>query len=166
MWVDFDVRGQQQMHFFRFIWITDSYFGLEQWLQVFHAAFHLTRHELMDSNRVDYLWITVMFFISCLNSNSDGTHSLQRIHWWASYVMQNFSKSVLMNKEINLHLRWPEGECIFSTFVIFIFWANYSFKVRLRVRCGVKFTLRLEQQTLKDATKHSSEDHCADTHTV
>ncbi len=22
-------------------------------------------------------------FISCLDSHSDGTHSLQRIHWWA-----------------------------------------------------------------------------------
>ncbi len=35
-------------------------------------------------------------FISCLNSHSDGTHSLQRIHWWASDVMLNFFKSVLM----------------------------------------------------------------------
>ncbi len=26
-------------------------------------------------------------FISCLDSHSDGTHSLQRIHWWASDVM-------------------------------------------------------------------------------
>ncbi len=25
-------------------------------------------------------------FISCLDSHSDGTHSLQRIHWWASDV--------------------------------------------------------------------------------
>ncbi len=29
---------------------------------------------------------------------SDGTHSLQRIHWWASDVMLNFSKSVPMNE--------------------------------------------------------------------
>ncbi len=35
-------------------------------------------------------------FISCLDSHSDGTHSLQRIHWWASDVMQNFSKSVVL----------------------------------------------------------------------
>ncbi len=25
-------------------------------------------------------------FISCLDSYSDGTHSLQRIHWWANYA--------------------------------------------------------------------------------
>ncbi len=29
-------------------------------------------------------------FISCLDSHSDGTHSLQRIHWWAGDVMLNF----------------------------------------------------------------------------
>ncbi len=38
-------------------------------------------------------------FISCLDSHSDGTHSLQRIHWWASDVMLYFSKSVLMKKK-------------------------------------------------------------------
>ncbi len=30
-------------------------------------------------------------FISCLDSHSDGTHSLQRIHWWASDVMVNYT---------------------------------------------------------------------------
>ncbi len=30
-------------------------------------------------------------FISCLDSHSDGTHSLQSIHRWASDVMQHFS---------------------------------------------------------------------------
>ncbi len=29
-------------------------------------------------------------FISCLNSHSDGTHSLQRINWLASDIMLNF----------------------------------------------------------------------------
>ncbi len=41
-------------------------------------------------------------FISCLDSHSDGTHSLQRIHCWASDVMLHFSKSVLMNKQTRL----------------------------------------------------------------
>ncbi len=31
-------------------------------------------------------------FISCLGSYSDGTHLLQRIHWWASDAMLHFSK--------------------------------------------------------------------------
>ncbi len=40
-----------------------------------NAAIHFLRYEL---SRVDYLWIIV---ISSLDSYSDGTHSLQRIHW-------------------------------------------------------------------------------------
>ncbi len=39
-------------------------------------------------------------FISCLNSHSDGTHTLQRIHWLANDVLLNFSKSVLKKKLI------------------------------------------------------------------
>ncbi len=38
-------------------------------------------------------------FISCLDSHSDGTHSLQRIHWWASHVMLHFSKSLPIKKQ-------------------------------------------------------------------
>ncbi len=38
-------------------------------------------------------------FISCLDSYSDGTHSLQRIHCWASDVMLHFNKSVLIKKQ-------------------------------------------------------------------
>ncbi len=42
-------------------------------------------------------------FISCLDSHSDGTHSLQRIHWWASDVMLHFSKS---DEETNSSTSW------------------------------------------------------------
>ncbi len=50
---------------------------------------------LMDWSGVDYCDI----FISCLDSHSDGTHSLQRIHCWTSDGMLNFSKSVPMKKQ-------------------------------------------------------------------
>ncbi len=62
----------------------------------------LERCELL----VDYCDV----FISCLDS--DGTHSLQRIHWWTGDVMLHFYKSVLMKK--HLHLGWPEGREIFG----------------------------------------------------
>ncbi len=42
-----------------------------------HVVFDFTRHELMDWSGVHYCDV----FISCLDSNSDGTHSLQSIHW-------------------------------------------------------------------------------------
>ncbi len=68
---------------------------------------------------VDYCYV----FIRCLDSHSDGTHSQQRIHWWASDVMLNFS--FLMKKQIHVHFGWLKGEYIFSNFH---FWVNYSFK--------------------------------------
>lgn len=46
---------------------------------------------------------------------------------WPNYVMQNFSKSILMKKETHLHLRWPEGWVHFYTF--FHFWENYFFNI-------------------------------------
>ncbi len=41
------------------------------------VAFQFTRCSLMDWSCVDYCDI----FISSLDSHSDGTHSLQMIHW-------------------------------------------------------------------------------------
>ncbi len=55
-------------------------------------------------------------FISSLDSHSDGTHSLQRIHGWASDVIQNFSKSVQMKKQTHLHHGWSEDKYILSKF--------------------------------------------------
>ncbi len=71
-----------------------------------HAIFHLKNKQTTTKKKtlidglescrllVDYCDV----FINCLDSHSDGTHSLQRIHWWASVVMLHFSKSVLMKK--------------------------------------------------------------------
>ncbi len=62
-------------------------------------------------------WCYCDVFISCLDSHSDGTHSLHRIHWWrVSDVMLHFSKSVPMKKQTHLNLGWPQGEYIFSRF--------------------------------------------------
>ncbi len=52
----------------------------------------------MDWCHVDYLWIIEMFL------STDGTHSLQKIHWWASDVMLNSTKSVPIKKQTHLHL--------------------------------------------------------------
>ncbi len=49
-------------------------------------------------------------FISCLDSHSDGTHSLQRNHWLASDLMLHFSKSVPMKKQTQLYIGGSEGE--------------------------------------------------------
>ncbi len=49
----------------------------------------------MNCSHVDYYDV----FISCLNSDSDGTHSLQSIHWRASDVILNFFKSAAIGKK-------------------------------------------------------------------
>ncbi len=53
----------------------------------------------MDWSGVDYCDV----FISCLDSHSDGTHSLQSIHCWASDGMLHFSKS---DEETNSSTSW------------------------------------------------------------
>ncbi len=42
---------------------------------------------LTNTQVLDWSGLLVVYcnaFISCLDSHSDGTHSLERIHWWAS----------------------------------------------------------------------------------
>ncbi len=54
------------------------------------------------------VWIIVDYcdvFISCLDSHSDGTHSLQSIHWWTSDAMLHFSKS---DEETNSSTSWMD----------------------------------------------------------
>ncbi len=86
----------------------DLYFGKKQEFEVKMSkslicflqekkktAIHDIRHWLMDWNCMDYCDV----FYQLFGSHSDGTHSLQMIHWWTSDVMQHFSKSVLMKKQ-------------------------------------------------------------------
>ncbi len=90
MSADVDVRGQQGMGFFtggRVI-IMDWYFGQKQpfrlkWLDDGFVSYkHFSLHKMLIDGLelcgllVDYCDV----FISCLDSHSDGTHSLQRIH--------------------------------------------------------------------------------------
>ncbi len=111
------------------LWIEDSYFsqsdGLKvkktSWwiIQTWSFLLHKTVIDGLESCGllVDYCDV----IISCLNSYSDGTHSLQRIHWWASDVMLNCFKSVLMKKQTHLHLGCSKFSAIFH------FWVHYSF---------------------------------------
>ncbi len=55
-----------------------------------NTAFHFTSHHKTLIGELESCGLLVdncNGFISCLDSHSDGTHSLQRIHWWASDVM-------------------------------------------------------------------------------
>ncbi len=83
----------------------DLYFGLKQWFDIkqwwicFSKIFSFSLPKTLV-NELEWCRLLVYYcdvFISCLDSHSDGTHSLQRIHWWASDVMLHFSK---FSKEI------------------------------------------------------------------
>ncbi len=78
--------------------------------------------------------------MSCLDSQSDGTHSLQMILWWASDVMLNLSRSV-PNKDTKLpRMTW--GYVHFQN--CFYFGMNYSFnplKVWSKIHIGKQWHL-------------------------
>ncbi len=67
-----------------------------------HRFWHSLR--MMLTNVLEWCGLLVDYcdvFISCLDSHSDGTHSLQRIHCWASDVMLHLS-----DKETNSSTSW------------------------------------------------------------
>ncbi len=135
------------------LWIANSYFDQKQ------CKNHLDRFVYCKTavcGLLNYFWIIV---ITCLDSRSDGTHSLQRIHWWVSDVMQNFSKYVQMKKkQSHLHLGWHGDEYIFSYFSVENDWLDLSvtklklcfvlFKVSpliLTIYCYLIFIMCLER---------------------
>ncbi len=62
-------------------------------------------------------------FISCLDSHSDGTHSLQSIHCWDTDAETHFSKS---DEETNSSWSWIDWGWA-QMQQMFIFWVNYAF---------------------------------------
>ncbi len=88
---------------------------LLRWICLLHCIVKVVHKLLIDGLDscgllVDYCYV----FISCFfYSHSDGTHSLQRIHWWTNEAILSFSKSVLMKKQTHLHFGWPKGKFLF-----------------------------------------------------
>ncbi len=105
------------------LWIMYSYFCpeiiIKNVLQTCSFSLHKTIIDGVES------WIIVMF-ISCLDSYSDGTHSLQMIHWWASDAMVNFSNLVQWRNNLIYILHCLRvSTCSANSH----FWASYSFKI-------------------------------------
>ncbi len=93
------------------LWIEVSYFSNGLKLNILVMDLFLTNMQLLAT--YDFNWWSGVHgvllvdyydvFISCLDSHSDGTHSLHRIHCWASDVMLHFSKS---DEEKNSFTSW------------------------------------------------------------
>ncbi len=101
-------------------------------------------------------WCGLMWCLYLLlDSHSDGTHSLQSIHWWTSDMMLNFSKSVLMKKQTHLHLRLSEHES-FSTH----FWVNYFLNSEIsmnetKLKC---IAITKTQTTIEEKSQNSKKN--------
>ncbi len=85
MWLDFDVRDNRGWTFSlkeAILW-TEDYFSRKQQFKVKNILMDLFILSSQDVNWwTGVVWITCGYsdgFISCLDSHSDGTHSLQRI---------------------------------------------------------------------------------------
>ncbi len=99
-------------------WFTDDFFTggsnilytellfTNNWI----VSFVFCRCSLMDWSGVDYCDVLII----CLDSHSDGTHSLQSIHCWTSDGRLHFSKS-----EAAANSSWMAWNYV---------WLNYSFK--------------------------------------
>ncbi len=96
-------------------------------------------------------------FISCLDSHSDSTHSLQMIH----DEITHFSKSVLVNKQT--HLGRPKGGYIFSKCSFLgedhrnesLWWRPcYCFKMQKEMLWFVASSFNLHQCNGNSGSKH------------
>ncbi len=123
----------QSLFFTRENKIIDSglleYFSWKQWIEVKNVVMiylffdkHFTCYSLQNMLIDGLEWCGWLVdycdvFISCLDSHSDGTHSLQGIHWWASYVMLHFSQSDEETNSSTFRMAW--GWVTFQPFIIF-----------------------------------------------
>ncbi len=124
MSVNFDVRGQQGMDFLLdevllYIMTRRDCLKLKWWICFLQTcSFWLHTQDINWWTGV--VWITcglLWCFFSCLDS--DGTHSLQRIHWWASDGMLN---SPYLFPWRNKPIFTLDGQCVcvkFQQIIIF-----------------------------------------------
>ncbi len=89
---------------------------MPRWIWIFQTCSFSLHKTLIDELKSCVLLVDCCdVFISCLNFLSDGTHSLQRIHWWASDVMLNvFFLSQLL---FLLCFSWPITSDLSALFV-------------------------------------------------
>ncbi len=100
------------------LWIENSYLcrsndlplKMSSWWICFLQTHSFLLHKMLIDG-LDLCGLLVDYCDVFVSSHSDGTHSLPKIHWWASHVMLNFLKSVETN------FGWPDTKF----YQIFIF---------------------------------------------
>ncbi len=115
---------------------SDSESNITAW-----GYFLIKNAKLFKSQEVNWwtgvMWILLVYYcyalISCSDSHSDGTHSLQRIHWWTSDAMLNFIQ-IYPYEETNSNTPWLAWEWVHFFLSDFYFEVNYSIPLRLSVQ--------------------------------
>ncbi len=126
------------------LWTEDSCFSHKQRFEVKPSYWYICFLQTYDFSflktltDMDYCDV----FISCLDSHSDGTHSLQRIHCWDTDAVTHFSKSDEETNSSTSWLAWGWG-CFQQ---IFIFGWTTPAWVRVHTR-------RLFKKVLKEFTR-------------
>ncbi len=120
------VNGCRQNEFVNCAWsVHISLLSLIRYIFLLEKAILYRGHNFfffLNTFKMEYsfLWMIILIFVSAVWTHSDGTHSLQRMHCWASNLMLYFSKSVLMKKQTHLHLGWREGEYVVMKIVFLV----------------------------------------------
>ncbi len=98
------------------LWIIHYWYVKTSWWICFSQTHSFSLHKmLIDGLEWCGLLVNYCDVLSAVWTHSDGTHSLQRIHWSASYIMLNVSKSILTKKQAHLDLYgWIEVDYIFN----------------------------------------------------
>ncbi len=91
-------------------------------LQTRSFSFHKTLIDGLErcGLLVDYCDV----FISCLDSHSDGTHSLQRIHWWTSDTK---FLQICSDEETNPTIAWMAWGWVFFGWTIPLKWEHMAY---------------------------------------
>ncbi len=134
---DFDVKDNRLTFSLEeaLLWIMDLYFCWKQGFEVKtkkNLDGFVLQTQLLAFQDINWwtgvVWITCDVTISCLDSHSDGTHSLQRIQCWASDVVLHFSKSAPMKKQNRGWSEWVN----FQQILIF----GWTVPLSLHLRAG------------------------------
>ncbi len=150
MWVDFHVRDNRR-------WT----FTLEEALLCFLQTRSFCLLKMLTDglewcgSLVDYCDV----FISCLDSHSDGTHSLQRIHCWDTDAMLH-SPNLFPWRNKLIYILDRLRVCQYSA--NFHFWVNYSFNscissIIVKSLSWLAQILRTHSYWLKNITGMSSQ---------
>ncbi len=97
----FSLGKTQYYGFWIHILARSSNLKLKTWIWLLQTRSFSLHQTLIDG--LEWCGLLVDYYYVFTSSHSDGTHSLQSIHWWASDVMLHFSKS---DEETNSSTSW------------------------------------------------------------